>query len=80
MTLCYILCVVLVSYAGEVFKLIMNYLIHLCLDDIVAVDDHLNIITSSFSVLGAVFVSWESSENYLICSKNHFLLLILSLY
>ena len=53
------------SYAGEVFQLIMNYLIHLCLDDIVPVDDHLNIVTSSFSVLLAVFIAWEANENYL---------------
>ena len=62
--------VFVVSYAGEVFMLIMRYLIHICVDDIVAVNDHLNIISSSFSVLAAIFGSWDAIENYLVSGMN----------
>jgi len=63
---------VVVSYAGEVFMLIMRYLVHICIDDIVAVNDHLNIISSSFSVLAAVFGSWDAIEYYLVSGKHSF--------
>jgi len=67
--LVYHMCIYLsltVSYAGEVCLLTMRHLIHICVDDIVAVEGRENVIGATLSVFSVVFPSWQEHTSLLI--------------
>ena len=55
-----------VSYAGEVCLLTMRHLVHICVDDIVAVEGRENVIGATLSVFSVVFPSWQEHTSHLI--------------
>jgi len=49
----------------------MQHLIHICVDDIVAVEGRENVIGATLSVLGVVFPSWQEHTSLLVSGGFH---------
>ena len=49
----------------------MQHLIHICVDDIVAVEGRENVIGATLSVLSVVFPSWQEHTSLLVSGGFH---------